>query len=243
MSDAPAIGYGAAFLAGLASFLSPCVLPLVPANIAIITGVSVETLKAGGRSALWPAISRTLLFIAGFSSVFTLMGVGFGTAGSLLRAYAREIEIIGGIVVIVFGLHLTGLVRIRALYRQIQSLSLARGRLGIVGTYIMGVAFGAAWQPCVGPILGAILALAAAEGQSARGAALLLAYSAGLGLPFLAAAVAFGAFLKASEKLKRSLQAVEVGSGFLLLILGLLLITNRFSLLARLAAGLSGSAG
>lgn len=240
MPDGHAVGYGVAFLAGLASFLSPCVLPLVPVNIAIISGVSVESLSAGQRSAIWPTLSRTLVFIAGFSTVFTLMGAGFGSVGALLHEYSRVIQLIGGLVMIVFGLHLTGLLPIAYLYRQGRGFSWGTGRFGILGTYIMGLAFALAWQPCVGPILGAILAYAALEGQSGRGALLLLTYSAGLGLPFLVAAAAMGTFMRASQRLRRHLNYVEVGSGILLLILGALLITNRLALLARLAASLSG---
>ncbi len=183
------------------------------------------------------------MFIAGFGTVFTLMGAGFGSMGALLHEYSRFIQIIGGLVVIIFGLHLTGLLPIAYLYRQGKGFSWGAGRFGILGTYVMGLAFALAWQPCVGPILGAILAYAALEGQSGRGATLLLAYSAGLGLPFLVAAAAMGTFIRASQRLHKHLRYVEIGSGILLLILGLLLITNRLALLARLAAGLAGPPG
>ncbi len=239
MPEAGGIGYGAAFLAGLLSFASPCVLPLVPVNLAIISGVSVDALVSGEKSPLWPTISRTLLFILGFSTVFVLMGAGFGTVGSILFRYGRTIQIVGGIVVIIFGLHLTGLVPITLLYRQMPGMSLARGRFGVAGIYLMGATFAVAWQPCVGPILGAILALAASEGGSGRGASLLLAYSAGLGLPFLLAAGATGVFMKASARIRRHLHRIEVASGVLLLAMGLLLLTDKFAALARLAASLS----
>lgn len=243
MPEAGGIGYGAAFLAGLLSFFSPCVLPLVPVNLAIISGISVDALVSGQKSPLWLTISRTLLFIFGFSTVFVLMGAGFGTIGSLLFKYSRAIQIIGGIVVIIFGLHLTGLVPIKLLYRQMAGMSLARGRFGVAGIYLMGATFAVAWQPCVGPILGAILALAASEGGSGRGASLLLAYSAGLGLPFLLAAGATGIFMRASGRIRRHLHHIEMASGILLLALGLLLLTDKFSALARLAASLSQAGG
>lgn len=238
MGEFSSIGYGAAFLAGLLSFISPCVLPLIPVNIAIISGVSVEALRAGEKSAFWPTVSRTLVFILGFSTVFVSLGAGAGTVGGLLREYADAVRIVGGVVVIVFGLHLTGLLPIKLFYRQAGGLSMASRRFGIAGVYLMGMTFAVVWQPCVGPILGGILALAATEGQAGRGASLLLVYSAGLGLPFLLAAAAMGTFLGVSGRIKRYLHWIEIGSGALLLLLGLLLLSDRFSIIVQWAARL-----
>lgn len=238
MPDTHAVSYGAAFISGLLSFLTPCVLPLVPVNIALISGVSVDALVAGGRSAFWPTVSRTFLFIAGFSTVFTLMGVGAGAVGGLLADYAWVIRTVGGVIAVVFGLHLTGLVPIAWFYRQGQGPKLGRS-LGAFGVYLMGTSFAISWQPCVDPFLGSILALAATTGGVTTAVGLLLVYSAGLGLPFLAAAAAMGTFVRVSARIKRHLRAIEVVSGALLIALGLLLIANKFVLLSQWAARLS----
>ena len=240
IGDMPSISYGAAFLAGLLSFFSPCVLPLVPVNLALITGVSVEALMEGHgkRSAFWPTMIRTFLFIAGFSTVFVLLGAGSGAIGGLLREHSRLIEVVGGCVSILFGLHLTGLMKIDFFYRQ-TGINLTFRHLGEeVATYLMGMTFAVGWQPCVGPILGTILALAATQGGAGKGMGLLLVYSAGLGLPFLLAAAAMGTFLKFSNRVKRVLHLVEIGSGLLLILLGLLLLANKFTLLSQWAAAL-----
>jgi cytochrome c-type biogenesis protein len=237
MMEPSAVGYGAAFLAGLLSFLSPCVLPLIPVYLSLITGVSVEALRSGERSAFWATMSRTLLFVCGFSLVFTLMGATASGIGQFLRAWADVVRIVGGLLVIVFGLHFTGLVPIALLYRE-KRFSLATGRFGAIGTFLMGMTFAIGWQACIGPMLGSILLVAATEGHVAYGISLLLTYSAGLGLPFLLAAAAFGTFLKLSDRVKRVMHAIEVGSGVLLILLGLLLLTNQFSLLSRWAGSL-----
>jgi len=240
MGDMPTISYGAAFLAGLLSFFSPCVLPLVPVNLALISGVSVEALMEGHgkRSAFWPTMIRTFLFIAGFSTVFVLLGAGSGALGGLLREHSRLIEVVGGCIAIMFGLHLTGVMKIKFFYRQ-SRINLTFRHLGEeVATYLMGMTFAVGWQPCVGPILGTILALAATEGGAGKGMGLLLVYSAGLGLPFLLAAAAMGTFLKFSNRVKRVLHLVEMGSGILLILLGVLLLSNKFTLLSQWAAAL-----
>lgn len=240
MMEPHSVGYFAAFGYGLLSFVTPCVLPLVPVNIALISGLSVDALVEGRKSALWPTLSRTFLFIAGFSTVFALMGAGAGGVGHALQDYGRVIRIIGGAVVIVFGLHMTGLVTIDLFYRQSRRAhSFAQRQFGIVGVYLMGMSFAISWQPCVDPFLGSILALAASQGEVWHAVRLLLVYSAGLGLPFLLAAAAMGWFLKFSSRVKPALRAIEVGSGVLLLLLGLLLLTNKFVLVSQWAARLS----
>lgn len=238
MPDTHAVSFGAAFVSGLLSFVTPCVLPLVPVNIALISGVSVDALVEGKRSAFWPTVSRTFLFIAGFSTVFTAMGVGAGAVGGLLADYAGVIRTLGGLVAIVFGLHLTGLAPIALFYRQGQGMAMGRG-LGTVGIYLMGMSFAISWQPCVDPFLGSILALAATSGGVKTAVALLLVYSAGLGLPFLAAAAAMGTFVRVSARIKRHLRAIEIGSGALLIALGALLVLNKFVVLSQWAARLS----
>lgn len=237
MDEHSAVGYGAAFAAGLLSFLSPCVLPLIPVYLSLITGVSVEALRSGERTAFWPTMSRTLLFVGGFSLVFTLLGATASGIGRFLRDWADVLRIGGGILVIVFGLHFTGILPISLLYRE-KRFSLATGRFGAVGTFLMGMTFAIGWQACIGPMLGSILVVAATEGQVIRGMTLLLTYSAGLGLPFLLAAAAFGSFLRFSDRVKRVMHGVEVASGVLLILLGALLLTNRFTMLSRWAGTL-----
>jgi len=238
MMPASQIGLGAAFLGGLLSFFSPCVLPLLPVYISLITGVSVEALEEGEKTAFWPAMLRTLLFVAGFSVVFTALGAGAGKVGQLLRAYESWFRVGGGILVILFGLHFTGLFRIRLLYRE-KRFKVAARELGELGIFLMGMTFALGWTPCIGPWLASILAVAATEGQASRGIILLLTYSAGMGLPFLLAAAALGSFLKFSSRMKRVLHRLEVASGVLLILLGILLLTNHFSLLAQFFSALA----
>jgi len=232
MNQVADIGFGAAFIGGLLSFFSPCVLPLLPVYISLITGVSVEALEEGEKTAFWPAIFRTLLFISGFSVVFSILGAGAGTIGQVLRAYETGFRIGGGILVMLFGLHFTGIVRINMLYRE-KRMRVAVKELGALGTFLMGMTFAFGWTPCIGPWLASILAIAANEGQTGRGIALLLTYSAGMGLPFLVAAAAMGSFLRFSNRMKKFLHRLEMASGVLLILLGILLITNHFSLLAQ----------
>ncbi len=238
MTEPSSIGYGAAFLAGLLSFLSPCVLPLIPVYLSLITGVSIEALEKGEKTAFWPTMSRTLLFVAGFSIIFALMGAGASEIGEFLRQWARVIRVGGGILVIVFGLHLTGIAPIAFLYRE-KRIAMTAARFEAVGALVMGMTFAIGWQACIGPILGSILLVAASEGHVGYGISLLLTYSAGLGFPFIVAAAMFGRFLRFSQRVKRVMHAIEVGSGVLLIVLGLLLVSNKFQLLSQWAALLS----
>ena len=226
------VGIWASFLAGLLSFFSPCVLPLIPVYISLISGFSVDALKSGERTPVWISISRTLVFIAGFSTVFILLGASAGAVGQLFRTYSTAFRLAGGAVVMLFGLHLTGLLPIGLLYKE-KRFSFATRQFGLIGVFLMGMTFAMGWTPCVGPILACILTLAASEGHTGHGILLLLFYSAGMGLPFLLAAAALGSFLKISNRIKKGLRAIEIGSGILLVILGILLLTDRFSLVAR----------
>jgi cytochrome c-type biogenesis protein len=238
VTQSATIGYGAAFVAGLLSFFSPCVLPLVPVNIALISGVSIEAMLEGRRSALWPTVSRTLLFILGFSIVFSLLGAGAGAAGNFLSEYRGLIRILGGLALIVFGLHMTGLVPINALHR-IGIRQTAGREFGAVGTVLIGMAFAVSWQPCIGPILAGILTLAAATGETWKAVRLLLVYSAGMGVPFLIAATAMGTFLKISARARKVMKWIEVGSGILLIALGLLLLADRMAVIAQFFASMN----
>jgi cytochrome c-type biogenesis protein len=223
-----------AFVGGLLSFLSPCVLPIVPGYLSFISGVNLAQYRDGAAP---PGLTRRvgltgLAFVFGFSTVFVTLGAAASLVGALLRQYQRPLAIVGGVVVIVLGVHLTGLVRIPWLMQERRTEMKARP-LGLLGAYVVGLAFAFGWTPCIGPILAAILALAAQRETITDGVFLLAVYSAGLGLPFLAAAFAIRAFFAAFSRLKAYLRAFEVASGVLLVAIGLLLVTNRLGALAR----------
>src|SRR5215469_12513517 len=178
----------AALIAGLVSFLSPCVLPLVPPYLIYLTGATIEHVanEEEAKSSKRAVMISALLFVLGFSTVFILLGASATLIGSLIRAWSAELSILAGIVIIVMGLHFLGLTRISLLMREGRSSD--PEPVGLWGAYVMGLAFAFGWTPCIGPILAAILSIAAAEATVAKGAGLLAVYSAGLGIPFLIAA-------------------------------------------------------
>lgn len=223
------VSISAALIAGIVSFLSPCVLPLVPPYLIYLTGQTIEhvadneTVSASRRAVTMSAV----LFVLGFSTVFVALGTSASLIGGLIRAWSAEFSIVAGIVIIVMGLHFLGLMRIGFLMRE--------GRLpipkpvGLWGAYVMGLAFAFGWTPCIGPILAAILSMAAAEATIARGAGLLAVYSAGLGIPFLLAAVMFEQFSWVFARFKRHLVNVERAMGVLLVIAGIGFLTGSVS--------------
>jgi len=226
--------FALAFVAGLLSFLSPCVLPLIPSYVGFLTGLTLEELEVRRGTALLHA----LWFVAGFSVIFIALGATASALGVLLLRSQVWIGRIGGVVVILFGLYLLGVLRPGLLMRE-RKVQLARKPLGYLGSAFVGVTFGAAWTPCIGPILGAILTLAAAQASVGHGAALLTAYSAGLALPFLVTALALDRFLAWFQRFRPYLAWVERVAGILLILLGLLLVTDRFTLLASWLQGLT----
>lgn len=226
--------YSLAFVAGLLSFLSPCVLPLVPSYIGFLTGLSRDQLAGRRRTALVHA----LWFVAGFSLIFVALGATASALGALLLHEQVWIGRIGGVLVIVFGLYLLGLLRPAFLMRERQ-WQLAHKPVGYVGSGLVGITFGAAWTPCIGPILGAILTLAAAEASVARGTALLGAYALGLAIPFLITAAALEWFLAWFQQFRPYIVWVDRAAGVLLLALGVLLVTDHFTLLASWLGGLT----
>ncbi|UPT73834.1 MAG: cytochrome c biogenesis protein CcdA [Elusimicrobiota bacterium] len=197
------VGYGAAFLGGLLSFLSPCVLPLVPGYVSFMSGLTIDELahgageKAAARHAGW----ESLFFVAGFTVVFTALGATATAAGRLLAEHAAVVSKLAGAVVLAFGLHMTGLLPIKWLYYQ-KRADVAAFKPGYAGSFLMGLAFAFGWTPCIGPVLGTILSLAATRETVGQGVALLLTYSLGLGIPFVLTAFAIGRFLKAFAKYK-----------------------------------------
>ena len=222
----------AAFVAGLLSFASPCVLPLVPAYISFIAGVSLKELTSEGasRSARRLALINSLFFILGFSFVFVTLGASASLLGRFLYDYSQWITRIGGALIALFGVHSTGLFRFGFLQSE-KRAHISTKKFGYLGSFLVGVAFGAGWTPCVGPILGSILVLAGTEGSVGRGILLLSFYSAGIGIPLFLATLGINAFLSFFNKYKKWLHAVEVTAGIFLILLGILLMTNKFTYL------------
>ncbi|HEX6063452.1 MAG TPA: cytochrome c biogenesis protein CcdA [Longimicrobiales bacterium] len=223
------VSFAVAFLAGLLSFLSPCVLPLVPSYLGFVTGMSLDEMTSAPsrKAVLMPA----LLFVGGFSLVFLIMGASATLLGQMMLRYQDWIARIGGILIIIFGLHLLGILRIMPFLRE-KRLQLNNKPAGFLGAGVAGIVFGAGWTPCIGPVLGALLTYASARANLGLGLALLLAYSVGLAVPFLAAALATSSFMSASKKFRRWIPVVEKTSGAILLIAGVMLVSGSFSALS-----------
>ncbi len=222
-----------AFLAGVASFLSPCVLPLVPGYISIITGASMEELKAAGeRGLLGRVMLYSVLFILGFSAVFIALGASATWLGVALRSRLPVLLRIGGVLVILFGLHMTGLLRIGLLYRDTRIRAGGAGKSTAIGALLMGLAFAFGWTPCIGPILAAILVVASAKETIGQGILLLSVYSLGLAVPFLLTSLCLTEFLNFYRGFRKHLRTVEVVSGVVLILVGALLVANQFSRLS-----------
>ena len=231
MNEISAIALTTAFAAGTASFLSPCVLPLVPGYLSYVAGHSVAQSRSANPAQRFTAFSLSLCFVLGFSTVFTILGASATALGQALLRYRYEANILGGIVVIVFGLFTTGLVRIPWLEWDVRFHGKVSG-VGPLGAYLLGLAFGFGWTPCIGPILGAILIISATKTTVATGVALLSAYSVGLGIPFLAAAVFTGAFLKRARALGRVGRPLQITAGIIMIIMGLAMVTGQLTVFA-----------
>ena|SRR5258707_8909362 len=221
----------AAFVAGLVSFLSPCVLPLVPGYVSLISGVGVEELKDQEASLFRKVMLNSIAFIIGFTIVFVTLGALSTAVGQVAARYKSTLAEIAGVVIILFGLHLTGILRIKALYAD-KRLHNVKGGSTVWGAFVIGFAFAFGWTPCVGPILGVILGFAAAQDSVSKGIFLLTIYSLGLAVPFLLTSLGIERFLKFYGRFRRHMHAVEVGSGGLLIALGLLLVFGKFTLLS-----------
>ncbi len=222
------VSYSLAFLAGLLSFLSPCVLPLVPSYISFITGVSFEDLKENTdkKRIRFLTITNSLAFIGGFSLIFIALGASSSVIGRFLFEYQDLIRTIGGILVIFFGLFVSGVLKLDFLTRE-RKFHLTGKPAGYIGTFFVGMTFAAAWTPCIGPILGTILVYAGSKGSAAYGFKLLSVYSLGLALPFFLSSLMFNSFLSYSAKIRRHMRVVMMVSGLLLVVFGLLLLTDN----------------
>ena len=219
----------AAFFAGVVSFISPCVLPLVPSYVTFITGVSFDELTSASAA---PRVRRltiihSLAFILGFSLVFVALGATATVAGQFLREHQDSLRRIGGVLIILFGVYLTGLVPIPALSRE-RKKQLTTKPLGILGSVLVGITFAAGWTPCIGPILASILIYASTAKTVGTGVVLLSVYSLGLGVPFFLSSLALNSFLAASRKIRGQLRTIEVASGVVLILFGVMLVTDLF---------------
>ena len=221
----------AAFVAGLFSFLSPCVLPLVPGYVSLISGVGVEELKSQESQLLRKVMLNSIGFILGFSIVFIALGAISTEVGQLMARYKSVLARVAGVVIILFGLHLTGIFKINALYTDARLHSI-KGSSSWGGAFLIGFAFAFGWTPCVGPILAVILGFAAAQDSVFKGILLLAVYSLGLAVPFLMTALLMGRFMKFYSGFRRHMHAVEVASGALLIVLGALLVFGRFTIIS-----------
>ena len=230
MLDLNLLGLATAFVAGIVSFLSPCVLPLVPGYVSYVTGSSLESLRDGEADRA-RALPLAIWFVLGFSTVFVALGASATLLGQLLLSWRYELGLVAGVVVVLFGLHMLGLSPLGLMQREARlHIETTRGRA--VGAYLLGLAFAFGWTPCIGPVLGAILTLGASTADVGRGAALLAVYSLGLGVPFLLAALFTGRLLGHMRRLASAGRGLQRGAGVLLVLMGLLMVTGRLEQLA-----------
>lgn len=224
------ITYPAALLAGIISFISPCVLPLVPPYLCFLAGTTFEQLVARKPASLVARreILTAVIFVLGFTTVFVALGAGASAIGGAVRAYADVLSMAAGIVIIIMGLHFLGLFRIPILHSTLK-IDVREKPVGLWGAYVIGLAFAFGWTPCIGPVLAAILAVAASEQTVTKGASLLAVYSLGLGIPFILAAAAIGPFMKLLAKMRSQLGLIEKLMGGLLVLTGVAFLTGTMS--------------
>src|ERR1051325_7602019 len=221
----------ASFTAGLFSFLSPCVLPLVPGYMSLISGVGIEELQQQDSKLMRKVMLNSLAFILGFSIVFIILGAIATSIGQLFAVYKPKIAIFAGVVIIIFGLHLTGIFKIRALYSD-KRLHSVKGGKSPLGAFVIGFAFAFGWTPCLGPIISTILFMAGSTDQVGKGVLLLWVYSLGLAVPFLATSLLLDRFLSFYGRFRKHLHKLEVASGALLIVFGALILAGRFTILS-----------
>jgi cytochrome c-type biogenesis protein len=223
-------------LAGLVSFLSPCVLPLVPPYLGYLSGTTINLAHSSDNeldASVWRrVVLGSVLFVLGFTTVFVGLGAGASVFGQLIQTYKSELSIVAGVVIILFGLHFLGLLRIPVLYKEARYHGEMQGA-GLAGAYLIGLAFAFGWTPCIGPILATVLALAANEASLGAGVWLLFVYSLGLGIPFILAAVAIRPFLRFMQRFRRHLGAVEKVMGVVLVVTGIMFLSGSMNWLGQ----------
>ncbi len=229
----------AAFVAGVLSFISPCVLPLIPGYLSFVSGVTLEEMrgpvgtdKAADAATKRRAVIMSIAFVLGFSLVFISLGASATALGTLLMEHLALLGKIAGIIIILFGLHMMGVLRIGWLYAE-KRVQTSKKPAGFFGAILVGIAFAFGWTPCIGPILSAILFVAATQETVGEGVQLLAVYSAGLGVPFIATSLAINKFLAASARIRKHYHTIEVVSGVLMVAVGVLIFTNRFTIIAQ----------
>jgi cytochrome c-type biogenesis protein len=226
------VSYLTSFGAGLLSFVSPCTLPLIPFYVSYITGLTLEELegKKADERPVWKVLVQAVSFVLGFSTVFVVMGATATALGAFVLGHRAIIAKIAGVVIVLFGVHLTGLFRLRSLEIE-KRFHVREITSSPVGAYLMGMAFAFGWTPCIGPILGGVLAYAAVQETITKGVALLVFYSLGLGVPFILAALGIGYFSKVYGRIKRYFRTIEIASGALLIVLGILVFFGSLSVI------------
>ncbi|MBF0111411.1 MAG: sulfite exporter TauE/SafE family protein [Desulfamplus sp.] len=226
------VSYQAALAAGLLSFFSPCILPLIPAYFSFITGLSLDELTTGDdRKTRVKVMLATLAYIGGFSFVFILLGASVSFLGGVISSFSWLIRYVGGAIIIIFGLHLLGIITIKSLHFE-KRMHISEKPMHLMGTFVIGMAFGAGWTPCIGPLLGSILIVAGSQETVLQGVVLLTLYSIGLALPFIIISFFINRILEIMKRAKKVLIYINKISGLLLIALGILLITDKFRLLA-----------
>jgi cytochrome c-type biogenesis protein len=232
------VSFALAFAAGIVSFLSPCVLPVVPSYVAFVSGLTLSELTEGDvGSARRTAVLHSTLFMVGFGVVFLTLGTAATAVGSTISAWLPWLNRLGGVVIVLFGLQLLGLLRLPALLRE-GRLQLDRRPAGVLGSVLVGIAFGAGWTPCIGPILGSILLYAGMESTMVHGTLLLATYALGLGIPFVLASATLNRFLAVSAGARGWLLPIQRVAGTVLTVIGLLMVTGRFATMTAFLAGM-----
>ncbi len=234
--DHPSVTIPLSFLAGLVSFVSPCVLPIVPSYISFVTGLSFDDLTGKNSSFSRSEVTKTtmwhsLIFVLGFSTLFVGFGASASFVGQFLLTYQTVIRKLGGILIVLFGLFIAGWLKLPFLNHEFR-LPVGQRKSTVLGTFLIGVGFAAGWTPCVGPILGSILFYAGTQGKVVKGIELLSAYSLGLAIPFLLSALMFNSFLGSFKQISRWIPAITKFSGVFLILMGVLIFTNAFSIIS-----------
>ena len=225
------ITYSAALVAGLLSFLSPCVLPLIPAYFSFITGLTLDELTQGKKEVRKKVILSTLFYVAGFSFIFILFGASASFLGGFASKYSWVVRYLGGSIIIVFGLHLLGIINIKGFNFE-KKIHVKEKPIHLMGVFVIGMAFGAGWSPCIGPLLGSILVVAGNQDTVLQGVSLLAVYSAGLAIPFLIISFFINSIIGIMKRATRFIGALNKAAGILLIIIGLLLVFDKLRLLA-----------